>query len=307
MAQPRKIYHAYDRQAVNPADWDAFVDEQRDAWVWQRSWWLDYIKAYAPTSQERSFLVVDDQSRIRAIVPLVVQDGRAGYGHGDPCPGMVIATDRSMFERNAMVAMIFSEMKRRLQDISRGGWMWWANAPGARKWVKYCTATFPVQSVMRLHAVTDLTRSTDVLWASVRKSYRQTVDKWHGEIHSGDIDGYIAAHRAVSDRAEATYAMQRRWHQDGRIHAVTARLGGEPVGAAYALIDKGWAYYASGPSHAPNAQHAVQWRMVLDLKRKGVQMYELGSLEGETEKEQNIAFFKRGFGDDVRAVYGAVG
>jgi hypothetical protein len=307
MAKPREIYHAYDRGSVNPLDWDAFVDEQADAWVWQRSWWLDYVKAYDPDSTERSFIITNGSGRIKGIVPLVVHGDRVGYGGHDLCPGLVMDINESMFERNALVAMVFAEMRRRLQDVSAGGWWWWPDAPGARKWMKYCCASFPVQQTLSRHAVLDLTMTVADLRHALRKTYRHIIRDDNHDIRSGDGPGYVATHMRASPgaRSDDTYAMQLSWMQAGYGHAVTACQGTRPVAAAYALIDKGWAYYASGPSLVGNAMHAVQWRMILDLKKKGVHTYWLGTLESADQKEENIAFFKKGFSSEVRAVWSA--
>ena len=47
--------------------------------------------------------------------------------------------------------------------------------------------------------------------------------------------------------------------------------------------------------------HAILWRSVLEAKRRGCRNYEMGDLvdlypQGYSEKEKNIADFKRSFG-----------
>lgn len=310
MLQPQSssvAYHAYDRSKINPQDWDAFCNEQPDAFVWQRSGWLSYIRDYDPECQERSFIVVDHRQNIRAIVPLFVKGTRVGYGDGDLCPGMVIEMNHTLFERNLMVPMIFAEMRRRLQDVDAGGWWWWTDAPGARKWMKYCCASFPVQSHMWRTSVVDLSQSTDDLLAGIRKTYRHIIRDDEHEIRSNDPEGYVECHMRACPgaRPDESYKHNLWWAQSGGAHTVCAYEDGKPVAAAMALLDKGWAYYGSGPSVKGNVQHAVQWRMIRDLKKKGYKFYELGNIDAEGEKEQAISFFKRGFSKDVRAVYGA--
>ena len=68
--------------------------------------------------------------------------------------------------------------------------------------------------------------------------------------------------------------------------------------ALYAFVYKDAAYYGSAPGFVPDAMHALQWRAILVLKTMGVRWYELGwqARPGDSDKDRQISFFKRGFG-----------
>jgi lipid II:glycine glycyltransferase (peptidoglycan interpeptide bridge formation enzyme) len=69
------------------------------------------------------------------------------------------------------------------------------------------------------------------------------------------------------------------------------------VGFAYVVRHGDWAYYFNAASVEPNAQHAIQWAMMLWLKAHGVRWYELGwQGAAGNDKERSIEFFRRGFG-----------
>mgnify|MGYP001561976968 FL=1 len=71
----------------------------------------------------------------------------------------------------------------------------------------------------------------------------------------------------------------------------------DPIGFIYVVIYGEWAYYFSGASIEPNVMHALQWRMIQQLKALGVETYELGwQGEATDEKGQGIEMFRRGFG-----------
>lgn len=75
---------------------------------------------------------------------------------------------------------------------------------------------------------------------------------------------------------------------------------GEFVAAALWIVYQNCAYYASGPSLEKNTMHAVIWKSLQLLKARGVTLVELGQIDGETEKEQNIGKFKQGFGGEAK-------
>ena len=159
--------------------------------------------------------------------------------------------------------------------------------------------------------VVDLARSPSDRWADIRRSYHALIHKAQREyeIIVGATDalgrGYIAAHRAAGgSRASGTYAWQLEWLKNGLGLVVCAFEKGArpetyptPVAASYAIVDRLWAYYASGPATVKNVQHALQWELMQALAERGVRSYELGYLpENPTPKEESIAVFKRGFG-----------
>ena len=98
-------------------------------------------------------------------------------------------------------------------------------------------------------------------------------------------------------RPDATYEHQGAWLNTDHALLVTARAPDDGlVAAAFWIIYGHGAYYASGPSLQPNAQKAVLWQSLRLLRARGLHLAEFGRVDGETEKERNIAHFKCGWG-----------
>ncbi len=151
-------------------------------------------------------------------------------------------------------------------------------------------------------------------WSDIRKSYRGLINKALKEFsiceykeHSitWDMDIFKDLHVAANGgqpRNDQTYAYQRNWMVSG--NGMLVLCTDWPFSCAYAgaywIIYKDAAYYMSGPSLLDDLQHAVIWKSLQLLKERGINLVELGQIDGETEKERNIGKFKAGFGGEAR-------
>ena len=148
------------------------------------------------------------------------------------------------------------------------------------------------------------------MWPHLRRSYRALIHKAEREYVIASDCGHTARsvlsflmyqqlHRSLAmvPRNGETYQLQREWLLDGRALVTVAWKDPSVRGAAYWIVYKGAAYYASGAFVEDNVAHAVIWRSLLALRGLGVRNVSLGWQGiGVTEKERNIEFFKRGFG-----------
>lgn len=278
-----------------PDRWDAFVDRHPAGWFWHRRAWVDYQLAYRASAQEASFAVVDDDGRVLAVVPLVVSrpagaSPELSYA-GDPLPEPLLASCKRAL--GDLVAATVWDVALRVGVSCRrsapspfgppGDWAVWRES----------------QRVVDLDAMS---------WSDLRKSYRSVVngaDKEYGlkfatEVGTGAFALYQRLHAQLSrhPRADATYRMQAEWLDEGRAAVVTAERGDVCWGAAYWVVYKGCAYYASGAYAARDVGPAVVWASLNRLRTfMGVQRASLGwQGRAATEKERGIEFFKRGFG-----------
>lgn len=149
-------------------------------------------------------------------------------------------------------------------------------------------------------------------WSDVRKSYRGIINQARSCFsltESMSIRPFEMTHlEAFGEvRSLETFKIQERWIASGHAMAVCAYesitefwSSIPPVACALWIIYKGNAYYASGPSRKPNVQHLVIWRSLELLRERGVELVELGQIDGGTEKERNIGKFKAGFGGDAK-------
>jgi hypothetical protein len=147
----------------------------------------------------------------------------------------------------------------------------------------------------------------DGIWGlgHVRKSYHSLINKAKREY---DIRKYNAAaiieYKDVhiqanggQPRPDATYAHQAEWLKLG-----CGLLIGTSTAFAYWLVYDDRASYMSGPSVELSVQHAVVYVSLQILQRRGVQLVEMGQVDGPhmTEKERSTGFFKTGFGGEAR-------
>lgn len=162
------------------------------------------------------------------------------------------------------------------------------------------------QAELRDSVVVDLTMPSEALWQDVRKSYHSLIhraqrDYWIDWVFEDRMEEYRTVHtqaNGIQPRPSSTYEIQHRWLSAGRGMLVGAKMNDVFKAFAYWILYAGCAYYASGPSIEQNVQHAVIWKSLELLKARGFKKAEIGDISGHTEKEQNIAKFKKGFGGD---------
>lgn len=144
------------------------------------------------------------------------------------------------------------------------------------------------------------------LWPKVRKSYHSLIHRAEERyelkpIYPDELVGlepFVRCHIEANGRvrSDRTFACQAEWISLGIGLCIGAFDGPRVVAAAYWILLNGQAYFASGPSIERGVQHAVIWASLKSLKKRGVQLVELGQVDGESEKELNIGRFKSGFG-----------
>lgn len=99
----------------------------------------------------------------------------------------------------------------------------------------------------------------------------------------------------------------------GNAFCITAHLRNELVSAAYFIFSDKVCYYGSSASNRDLFEkplsHAVIWTAILESKKKGAKLFNIGSTyEFKTnalasKKEKNIAYFKEGFGGKLMLNY----
>ena len=95
----------------------------------------------------------------------------------------------------------------------------------------------------------------------------------------------------------------------GLAFCITARINEELVSAAYFLCPDKICYYGSSASRRDlfdkPLNHAIIWKAILESKRRGINLFNIGSTyeykfnKLATDKEKNIAYFKKGFGGNL--------
>ena len=297
-----RIIRLADAPDLIPA-WDRFVDAHRFGTFWHTSAWLAYQRAYRPENSDESFALLDAAGSVVAVAPLVVSKGADGEPEfslsGTPTPRVLFRSRNDRYKPTWVLGIIENERTRiaKRYGVGRGVFGGWATDGDGN-----------VDSPISQRLI-DLTQPEATLWRDVRKSYKALIHRGEERFAVGISDSvvyengfghYEALHRRLyaEPRPDATYYLQYEWLQRGAAVVVLALPPGrEVVGAAYWLIYKGSADYASGAYAEDNVAHAVVWRSLLALKARGVRSTVMAwrGLE-RTEKERGVTHFKVGFG-----------
>jgi hypothetical protein len=258
------------------------VDTVPGAWWFHRWEWLDYSLAYTRGSIDRSTATLDRNHRLCGVSPAIDEGGVIRMG-GDPCVGPVGFSEGSP---------------------QRFAWRWTQPRYDSKRIIKSLEETPGVERtewetvVQPLHG-----RSLDDRWHDIRKSYRTIIRRSQEEysIRVGGVERwwqYVQCHRAAATRPRSLESYQHQWamikNGHGRI-AVAVDDHGTCVAAVMALVYRGRAYYASGPSVRRGVQHGVLWAMSKHLADEGVGEFEIG-WTGQPGGSESVEFFKRGFG-----------
>ena len=167
--------------------------------------------------------------------------------------------------------------------------------------------------------IIDLKLSESQLKRSIRKSYHSLVN-WglnnlKIDIHDKSnikweiIEKFRQLHIKESKRETRSINTWRKQFDaisNGDAFCITAYFEEEFVSAAYFICPDKICYYASSVSKRDlfdkPINHAIIWCAILECKRKGVFLFNIGSTyESKSDnlsskKEKNIAYFKEGFG-----------
>ena len=111
-------------------------------------------------------------------------------------------------------------------------------------------------------------------------------------------------------RSVGTWLKQFEAISNGLAFCVTAHLNEELVSAAYFLCPDKICYYGSSASRRDlfdkPLSHALIWEAIKESKKRGAYLFNIGSTfenkinKEATNKEKNIAYFKQGFGGNLR-------
>lgn len=209
--------------------------------------------------------------------------------------------------------------------------MTWWESPEWRQYERLCgdapgTRARLLASADWLTRVVDLSLSEAELWRGVRKSYKGLIRAAERVYTIQSISGACIYSAMKIHEQEAgrmtrpieTWGLQGGWVVDG--HAILVSAGRRQLmditmcqdtesrlvpfgllqmrGFVYCVTFGRWAYYFSGATSAKNLNHALIWHAMKALKARGVRWFELGWMarEGDTEKDRQISFLKRGFG-----------
>lgn len=309
-------------------EWDAFCINSSDAWFWHTSNWLSYNQEYAPRLEpvHRSFMITRSKE-ILAICPLlsietdgvVELDFPSGFGIAP-----AVSDSISQSEEETVKSKIFSHIDA-IADHLGAKRVRLRIPPLSQKHLE----SYPMSNWLLEHRflnlsmntrIVDLSIGTDEIWAAIRRSYRQDIER---ATESLEVDIYDArtVTRAIVERyremhiqaagqqprPDSTYEFQFDWIDEGNAFLAIATSNGAYVGVSYFITYKGNVFYFSSARDdqldGVAVGHHIQWEAMKYMMEQGYRFYELGRQRFETtipefpqKKVVNIDFFKRGFG-----------
>lgn len=296
------------------SDWKVHLHMDAAADVWQSvgpalsydasALWCRYQRAYLQTELGARLAVMEHTSGVRAAFPHTVQDGRVSL-YGAPA--------RLHLSTDVGASLAFSAGKAFvswLETTYRGHTILLKGEPALLRHFWGKGAQTPT-----VEGYCDLTLDEELLWQSVRKSYRSLVN-W-GKSHLGleiwrsdnfDVavfDAFRELHvRAAGrqTRSDASWSEQAAQIRGGEAFLVTGKLEGQLVTGMLNLLDARRGFYAVAASDRelmaadkPLA-HAPLWASIVETKRAGRAVFNFGDISpAEDNKVRDINAFKRGF------------
>jgi len=176
---------------------------------------------------------------------------------------------------------------------------------------------------VRYEASVDLRQDRESLWKSIRSGHKQSITKGRQafgevEMHFGAVpesvfSSFQALHLAVSGRVTRhadSWEQMKVALEAGHASLATVRLQGEMVGATFCWVSAGMFSYGTGAYRrdlftiAP-ISHLPLFTSIEFAKERNRQLFVLGDgfVPIGTQKEQNIASFKRGFTKQIDLVH----
>ena len=287
---------------------------------------LAYQRIYlaAESSRDLSFVVADGTTPLLGLLMILSGTGTGPElsVHGHPllhlsAPGIAPRRMQGAFKR-------FREaLAQRLQTCPPGTVLHYRDAlPGnALTPLGRHLLDSGARATPRFFQRIDLAPDLPALRADLRKSYKSLIN-WGARhldirLHDGDtitaadMDHFRALHIRVAGRetrSRESWMAQLRMVHGGEAFALSGRLDGELVTFALFILSPRTGYYGVSASvrerFADPLGHALLWTAIERARALGCRWFDLGEQlfsyqTSATDKERQIARFKRGFGGDT--------
>lgn len=315
--------------------WATFCSASPDAWAQHTDMSRRSSLALDERNKDLSFGVMHNET-LAAIVPLVTQPFQASgiefaVSGSMPTPAPAFVSGLSSAKRRAVFAACMAEVDRlaRVHGVARS----WMAAD------VFCSLTlggtlqenpllkFGYQDASSQTLIVDLRQDEAQLLRQMNKGHRTDIIFAHKQAYAVDffdsknitqdvwrafITLYdLAAGRAVYSRERWAETFDRVRSGLGLLALIRDANGDKYFSGTLVTTYKSRAYYsmaATDPEYRRlrGIGQLLQWRIMGELKKRGVEFYDMGWQTGSTEKEANIASFKRHFGGEPTLVWAGV-
>jgi hypothetical protein len=278
--------------------------------------------------QDLSFVVVNSTGIPLCICPLVieqVEENRvASLADLRPLPVPLMHCGLSARQRRGVENYAYEKAMQLLMEVEAKSWHMEAEimSVGADLVEDLFPARFGAMDVSSYQHIVDLRVSEDQLWQATRKRARPDINAGMSEYEFRVYDSstysdevglrHKAMHHKVAGRVtrpEETFFEMYRWIRSGCGLMFEQIHGGASVMLTCVCLGKHTAVGASTanePTFVPPVpqMHSMTWFILKECRKRGVWFYEMGETPWRStlfqilsEKEANIAYFKRGFGN----------
>lgn len=316
--------------------WDRFCLLSDQAWFWHTTSWLIYQLNYSEKNNPRSFsFLIKENNRIIAICPLILEtiaghhEFSCGSGFG---PTPACANDLSKRNKEKILKFIFSQidslakenqvkrirMKFSVLDKSsiegknfqfnylmKYGFL---DATINTQIINLVKPIKELKSEVRHGHDADINRADKILTAHIfdKKNISEEIFNCYVELH------HLAAGRTT--RPKLTFDIMFNLIKSGNAFLAGVKKDDLFIGFSYFFVYKGNVYYGSSCNHPGHRDlpiaHYLQWRAIEYMNKEGYSIYEIGwqsfsqtLSDFPSEKEINIAKFKRGFGGETAPLF----
>ncbi|PIR83420.1 hypothetical protein COU19_00465 [Candidatus Kaiserbacteria bacterium CG10_big_fil_rev_8_21_14_0_10_56_12] len=327
--------HIVPSEQIGDQQWDAFCDTSLDAWVGHRTIGRRSALALDTQNQDHSFAVYDGYALV-AVAPLVTRacgdnEYEFALSAGVPVPTPALAPHLSddSHERIAIDCMAEIDNRARLHHVARS-----RMAINVFTDLVLDTAhktnpleRFGYRDDSRLTTVIDLRQRDDQLLRKMSKGHRADIVYSSKQTYVADFfDGQTisqeawlafmalyekAAGRGVLSSARWNEVLERIQQGLGLLAFVRDAAAERYFSGALITIYKKGANYAMAATDPQERSRRgigqfLQWRIMSELRDRGIEFYDMGGQNGDSEKEVNIARFKRHFGGVPTQVWAGV-
>jgi hypothetical protein len=312
-------------------EWDGFCRDH--AWFWHTTRWRDFLFAARPQREGRSlFFGVRDRGDLLAVVPLALErhDDRHELSlGGGPCWAPAVRTDLDEATSASVLRVALEQVDElaRAHDAERAGLALSPLVPSfAQAVLRFGAAATRAGwlDIGRTTQVLELGPGIESLRRGMSKGHRAAVKRGTAsldvEVLTGTamtreaMDAYRELHARAAGRVTqplGAFELMEGWARDGVALLALARRDGRPVGGSYVNVFGAGAYYSQAAIdpdlRSEPVGHAIQSALLAWLVEHDVERYELGLQQFgpllhdvPSDKERNIARFKRGFGGETR-------
>jgi len=312
------------------SDWDNFCVSSDDAWFWHTSSWLDYTLNFKPElkSQSYSFMVVAN-GQIMAICPLILEENKGvlEFSFGQlPIPVPAFSNNLSQKTKYKVMKLVYSQ----IDDLAKEAGVKRASFRFSvlnKSFIESADCQYNYLSNFGYldtsigTQIIDLSLSIEAIRGAIRHGHNSDINRAEkiltadifdsGNITAEIFEDYAKMHISASpnriNRSHILFEIMYNSIKNKNAVLISAQKDDQYIGFSYFYLYKDNAYYGSSCNRGDignvGVAHFIQWQAIKWLKDHKFKFYELGwqnycnSLSYfPSQKELNIAGFKRGFG-----------